>query len=301
MGGYPASGTPAVVNGRCYVAGAAGLYCLSVKDGSVIWQAPLAFTNSSPLVAGGAVYVKSNGREGLTAFDAETGRLLWRCDVGGGGNFECFNIVQSPILWRAGGKDFVLCLSMSGLYCIDPATGKALWCEKNGGTAEGGSTPALSGDTLVVDCDADVKAFKLTPQKAELLWTSKPGDHRAGSPLIYGGYAYVAGEGLLRCLDLKTGERKAASTKMQGSNYTSPVAADGKLFYVNGHGWYPLFVQMISASPDKMEELGVFPNPQKGGHGLVCTCSSPALANGRIYPRMINYVACYDLTEAGNK
>lgn len=64
---WGASSTPAVWDGKCYVTGSAGLYCLNVKDGSVVWQSKTKFSNSSPLVANGVVY--SMVPE-LTAFDA---------------------------------------------------------------------------------------------------------------------------------------------------------------------------------------------------------------------------------------
>ena len=71
---FGASGTPAVWDGKCYAAGSAGLYCLSVKDGSVVWQVKTKFSNSSPLILNGVVYVAVPE---ATAFDAKTGKLLW--------------------------------------------------------------------------------------------------------------------------------------------------------------------------------------------------------------------------------
>jgi hypothetical protein len=56
---------------------------------------------------------------------------------------------------------------------------------------------------------------------------------------------------------------------------------------------------MLQAGSDKLEVLGLFPDPKKGGS--VASCTSPALANGRLYVRLLDCLACYDLTEAGNK
>jgi RNA polymerase sigma factor (sigma-70 family) len=52
----PAS-TPAVWGGKLYVAGVDGLYCLSAKEGALLWQVKGGPSHSSPLVADGvAVY-----------------------------------------------------------------------------------------------------------------------------------------------------------------------------------------------------------------------------------------------------
>jgi hypothetical protein len=63
------SATPAVCGGKCYVVGAMGLYCLSAKDGAVLWKVEGEAAHASPLVADGVVYHGGNGR----AYDAETG------------------------------------------------------------------------------------------------------------------------------------------------------------------------------------------------------------------------------------
>ena len=68
-----ASSTPAIVDGKCYVQGSAGFYCLSAKDGTVVWQAKTKYSNSSPLVMNGFVYVSTPEP---TAFDARTGQML---------------------------------------------------------------------------------------------------------------------------------------------------------------------------------------------------------------------------------
>jgi len=51
---------------------------------------------------------------------------------------------------------------------------------------------------------------------------------------------------------------------------------------------------MLQANPEKFVSLGAF-SPG------VAMMSSPAVANGKLYLRLLDGVACYDLTEAGNK
>jgi hypothetical protein len=74
---------------------------------------------------------------------------------------------------------------------------------------------------------------------------------------------------------------------------SSPVIADGKIFYfpvLNKPGWVkPADIGMFSASPEKFELLARFP-------AWTSDHSSPAIAGGRLYARMKDHVACYDLT-----
>lgn len=51
-------------------------------------------------------------------------------------------------------------------------------------------------------------------------------------------------------------------------------------------------VRMYKPTPEKFEELGRF-NP------VVANCTSPVIANGKLYLRLEDGVACYDLTAQG--
>jgi outer membrane protein assembly factor BamB len=301
--GYGASGTPAVAGDKIYVQGSAGLYCLSVKDGAVIWQKETTFTNSSPLVANGAVYVTYPD---LIAYDAETGRLLWKTPVGAGG-YSGPN--YSVVSWTSGGKNYLVGISDGwggGLYCIDPDTGKPLWKVASVGGGEGSSSVAIKDDTAVFYGSGGIYAFKLTPQKAEQLWKTPIAAWRGDSMIIYQDYVYAGSSNPMRCLDLKTGAVKW-ETKKLGNFYSSPILADGKVLYPTGHGWYPLALAMFRATPDQYEELGRFPSnySEYTNSGLIATCSSPAIADGRLYLRcggnvarrgiLGGCVACYDL------
>jgi hypothetical protein len=71
---------------------------------------------------------------------------------------------------------------------------------------------------------------------------------------------------------------------------SSPVLADGKVFALpmaNSN------VGMFRASYEKFEELGQTPR------WMVSSCSSPAIAAGKLYVRMADHVACYDITQYG--
>ena len=168
MGHFGACGTPAVVGDRIYASGSAGVYCLSVNDGSVIWQKKTDYTHSSPLVAQDAVFVVLH--EGLVAFSAKNGNKLWSLSVGGYGNFQCFAPCSSAVEWISGGKSYLVGVAGCGLYCVDPDKGKMLWQEPAAKQWEGSSTPAIHGDLVVVHGDKGVQAYRISPEKADLIW-----------------------------------------------------------------------------------------------------------------------------------
>ena len=299
---WGASSTPAIVKDRIYVAGSAGLYCLAVKDGAVVWQTKAALGMSSPVVADGRIYLYEGGpsqnaykwhaAEALTAFSAENGKVLWRQPKVGNTN-------GSIVLWANGGKNYLISGAPGGPYCIDPDTGAVLWACPQGAPAVGNTwncdgTPAISGDIVVLYADHKM-AFKMTPQKAELLW-KRPVGTRGASPLIYQDHAYFfGGQGHATCIDLKTGVVKWDQKGITCES-TSPVLADGKIFYIsviNNPSWHtPRNIGMFNPSPVKFEELGRFP-------AWMSWTASPAIAGGNLYVRMKDCVACYDVRQYG--
>src|SRR5205085_5287278 len=90
--------------------------------------------------------------------------------------------------------------------------------------------------------------------------------------VLVDGYLYGSDEGLLTCLDFKTGEVQwAERTPGKGSiSY-----ADGRLYYRNEGG--PFF--LVDANPTKYVECGRFTRPGRGSPAW----PHPVLANGRLY------------------
>jgi outer membrane protein assembly factor BamB len=301
---WGSSATPAVVNDRIYAAGSAGLYCLSVKDGAVVWQVKAVLGHSSPVVADGRVYIYEGNPEKaprneisfaflgvgmLTAYSAEDGKLLWHQPK--------VRVTNGTVaLWAHEGKNYLISGARGGPYCVDPATGDVLWEPPAGaprvpGVWANNDTPIISGDIVVLASEPKM-AFRMTPGKAELLWKI-PGSGHDGNPLIYQDHAYFfQGGGGALCVELKTGIVKWKFFK--GGHYiggqSSAVLADGKIFsFPVGFQWYkPACIGMFKASPETFEELGRFP-------AWMSECTSPAIAGGRLYVRMTDHVACYDL------
>ena len=275
-----ASSTPTISDGKCYVAGSGGFYCLNVAEGSVVWQAKTQFSHSSPLVMNGVVYCLVPE---AAAYDAETGRLLWR-QPGVKSSDSSFTSRTS------GGADYLIIAVDGGVFCLDPATGKPLWRAPGGGS----QIPVIAGTDTLVMVSGDTRAFKLTPAKAEMLWEAKnTGDARGASPLVYQDHVYLAGAchsgDAVRCIDLKTGAPKWNPHSFCAES-SSPVMADGKIIALIEEDEGSLFPVMYRAVPERFEELGRF-NPHAGPG------ASPAIVNGKMYLRLQDCVGCWDLSE----
>ena len=298
--------TPAVWNGKCYAAGVLGLYCLSAKDGSLLWQAKSKMVHASPAVANGIVFHYN------TAYDAETGKVLWTYPSGSRGN-------ASPALWVTGGKTYVIAANgkhgADNWCCLDMETGKVLWDMNIASNPFG--FPVINGDIMVaIDSlqPRKIQAYKLSLAGAELLWSKPSIKGGEGSYTVWKDHVYfLYGNGLnaptrAECLDLKTGDSKWISETyvVPGGSETpvgQPIAADGKILRCDGnfHGSsfnncvprrdsvHTFGFEMFAANADgKYDRLGRF---EPG----ICPMTSPALADGRLYVRLEKCVACYDL------
>ena len=317
LGAFGVSSTPTISNGKCYVAGANGLYCLSVMDGSLVWLARSNVnglpSHASPLVVGNIAYQQGS------AYNTEDGKLLWSQTTDGWG----FNW-ESPPVWSAGGRNYVLsycgCSQKRGWVnqfgFLDLETGKILF-QLDGVRPEAGSiyNPTISGDNLLIFSGSPngIRKYKLSPTGAELLWTRGGArtNQVCGNWVPWQNHLYVFASNdrysptHIECLDPQTGELKWKSATYTdcGVSITTPVIADGKMFNTicpgNDHAtrsaWriedssYGYHLEMVRASPE-----GGYVRLGKFSPGI-CNFSSPAIADGRLYLRLDKCVACYDL------
>ena len=208
---------------------------------------------------------------------------------------------MSPLLFTSGGKNFVLTTdfkeeSSSSYCCLEMETGKSLWNFKS----PVGSITTIHDDILVAPPlygASGAKAYKLSPTGAEVLWKKMVS---GGAGHVYQDHIYMPGS-VYTCVDLKTGEPTWKNAIPGGvSECSSTVLADGKIFtplgeahqLTKGFGDLTYSLSMIQATPEKYTELGVF-NPK------MCMMTAPAIANGRMYLRLLDGIACYDLQEHG--
>ncbi|MBI4905894.1 MAG: PQQ-binding-like beta-propeller repeat protein [Acidobacteria bacterium] len=132
----------------------------------MVWKTAVPFSRSSPIVAGGRVYLTAYENNNLItmALDAGSGRVLWRNEISRPTAKQPHksNDPASPTP-ASDGRNVYAFFPDFGLVSYD-AQGKERWRVTLGpfdsfyGLA---SSPVISGDTLLLNCDARSKAFLL--------------------------------------------------------------------------------------------------------------------------------------------
>ena len=267
-----ACSTPCVSGGRLYAVGSTGMvYCLDAATGSNVWERLLGLTHASFMVVDGMAIIPATE---LTALDAATGALLWRCR-------EVKTMHNSTVLWRAGSNAFALCNTGKDVVCVDLRTGTARW------RVPGGlySTPAVANDTLVVltgDAVNGLSAYRLTPDKAERVWKADLRD-RGATPAVRGGRVYAYAKGVAACFNLADG-KELWRTSTGGQEISSPVLAGDVLIVPAAGG-----LAFLDAAP--------------GGSGAILAkvkikmsaCATPAVAGGLLVVRGDKALVAYEL------
>ena len=233
---------------------------------------------------------------------------------------------SSPAIYDAGDRKLVLVNAPGGeTICVDMRDGKHLWSVDS---QAGHSTPLVVGDLLLTygsSRKGGLRCFKLSPKGAEHQWTYQRVADSGSCPVVVDGHVYVQGERRLACVDLETGvDQWMTDLDISRPRYTSLVAADGKVVYAfDGVLCFAAdpeeFKQLMNAKIDangllaeeaafrkqlKMDELEKTAEGQKQAERIwrdkfnnagTLACSSPAIADGRLYLRLQNGVVCYDL------
>ncbi|MEQ8790907.1 MAG: PQQ-like beta-propeller repeat protein [Pirellulaceae bacterium] len=322
---FAQSSSPAVIEGRLYVLGAGRVArCIDAASGKDLWDRQLPgefrdeYLQSSFAVADGVAVVLCGALFGL---DARTGDVLWENN-----DDESRTLHSSPAIYQAGDRQLIIANIPGGeTICVNPKDGRTLWRVES---QAGHSTPLVVGDKLLTygsSRKAGLRCFQLSPEGAEELWICQRVADPGSSPVVVDGNVYVQGERRLACVDLATGDQMwMTDLDISNPRYTSLVAADGKVLYAfEGVLCFSAdpqeYKQLMNARIDadgllaeetafrrqlNMDELEKTAEGQKEAEQLwrktfnnagPLPCASPAIVDGRIYVRLKNGVACYDL------
>jgi outer membrane protein assembly factor BamB len=328
--------TGVIADGRFYFMGESGwLYCLDAATGKVVWdsreanpQRVAAFENNlarlkrgeiklplddptragrgsmASLVArefggvyqtqaslaliggtlvcpsGGAADGRGWGTQALVGIDPHTGTRLW-------GPVKDVKFGHwTPAKWIHDGREY----AVTGRACLEPATGNVLWTldAKTESTADG----VVVGATLVIPGTRQgdpTCAYRLTPTRAERIWQIDPATKSApwyvtmAADAGRGIVAYKAGHSEAFVIDVETGkvlDHKYIGNKLWGGNAIMGdrlIDAQTRMCRITDVG--------------KLEYLGSL-------YGIRFTCTTPALADGRIFVRAPYGIVCYDLRKS---
>ncbi len=319
------SGTPTLNDGKLLILGAGRkARCIDAQNGKELWATSLSgefhdeYFMSSFVVVDGVAAVLCGYLVGL---DAQTGEILWKGD-----DKATRGTHSSPVVWR-GGNESLLVVNVAGsdTIAVEPRSGRERWRVKSEASL---STPVIVGDLMITlggSRRGGMRCFRISSDKAEQLWVYNGLGDKGSSPVVVGDYVYAQGEKRLACVELASGTAAwTAQLDLTNPQYTSLVAVDGKVLYAydgllcfaaNPQEYQPLvqakfdragliaseafFRQKLGL--DKLEkeagglEKSVKLFKQEVGDQGPLPCTSPAIVDGRLYLRLRNSLACYDL------
>jgi outer membrane protein assembly factor BamB len=291
--------TPTVDGDRLYALGVNGdLVCLKVADGKEVWHKNLVKDfggaipswgySESPLVDGNKLIVTPGRKQAtLAALNKLTGETIWTSQVPQGDGAAYSSVVAFEALGR---REYVQFMS-GGVVGISAEDGKFLWRYNKPSAGINCSTPVCWGDCVFAAASYGrggglVKLSRDGDKvKADEVYFTKHMKNHHGGMVLVNGYLYGSNEGLLACLEYKTGK---VMWEHRNPGKGSILYADGRLYYRNEGG--PIF--LVEANPKKYVEQGRFNQPERSRSPA---WSHPIIANGKLYIRDQSVLFCYDV------
>jgi outer membrane protein assembly factor BamB len=298
-----ANPTPAV-DGKRVVAffGSEGLHCLDL-DGKPLWVVDLGLLDSafhavhdaqwgfgsSPVIHDGRVIVQCDVLSGcfLAAFDAATGREVWRTPR------DDVPTWSTPAIDLRDGRTRILANGHRHIAGYDFATGKEVWRLRGGGdipvpapivagglafftSAHGGTAPILA---VRASAAGDITHPEGKTSNDHLAWSRARGGNYMQTPIAIDDILYLCGDsGVLSAYRLATGDEIAKRRLATGAFTASPVSAAGRIYFTSEEG----AVHVVKAGA-ALEEIAA--------NDLGETClATPAVAEGAIYFRTRSHI-----------
>jgi outer membrane protein assembly factor BamB len=242
--------------------GSEGLYAFDMK-GKQLWKKDLGVldagffavpeaqweTGSSPILHDNVAVVQADVQKGsfLAAFDAKTGRELWRASR------DDVPTWSTPTVHVVNGRTQLIVNGMRHIGAYDFKTGEVIWRMKGLGdipvptpvvhegfvyitNAHGPGSPVFA---IRETATGDISLPDGSTTSSGVVWSYPRGGGYLATPLVYRGLLYVLNyNGVLTVYDAKTGERKYQQRLADGSTAftASPVAADGKAYFASEDG-----------------------------------------------------------------
>jgi outer membrane protein assembly factor BamB len=234
------------------VADATGVYALFAtgdvaafdRDGNLRWYRSLVgdypgVVNNLGLAASPVLYrdvlivpMDSAGSESfLAGLEVKDGRNRWKVPRPSSVNWV------TPVLVTRGPQTELFIQSGGERAGYDPLTGQELWKDKEGGSSM--PSPVADGGRVVTFASGLVSLEQRSAHAPPAVaWQAKNLSTQYCTPLVYKGRVYTINRaGALACTDAETGKPVWKDPpRLKGPFWASPVAADGRLYAVNGEG-----------------------------------------------------------------
>jgi outer membrane protein assembly factor BamB len=167
--------------------------------GKIRWRTRIGPTESSPLVAGGSVYV-GDWRGRVYALDEKTGAVRWA--------FQGKGRIKGAVA-KSGNRLYVGTYD-GYLYALRATTGKVIWRTRSqdrlGGRGQFYSTPAVAYGRVYIG-STDRKVYSYGAASGKLRWSQGTGGYVYASPAVWEKTVYVGSySGRFYAFDAATGD-----------------------------------------------------------------------------------------------
>ncbi len=183
------------------------------------WTARVGtYSDESPVVVDGVVYVGADSNDHLWALDASTGAVRWTFPTGG-------PVDSTPAV--SAGAVFVTSY-FGDLFAVDAGTGAELWSHPIGNYAF--SSPAVADGVVYVGGGDDESLHALDAATGAELWSFNTGSYVGSSPAVAHGVVYVGSlDHNVYAVDAETGT-ELWRYLTGDSVYSSPAVVDGVVY-----------------------------------------------------------------------
>ncbi len=215
----------------------------------------------------------------VVAHDLRTGQERWKASRMTGVKKEDGDSYTTPLLWQNDDRREVVLMGGQVLDAYDPPTGKRLWYLPDligsrtitGPVAADGViyiTQGMRKPLLAVRPGGDGKRTR-----QDIVWQFDQGTPDSPTPTVWGQSLFlVTNDGVARCLDLASG-RLQWKERLKGEYRASPLAADGRVYFLNTKG-----LTTVMAASTRMSHLTENPLDDE-------TIASPIVSDRHIFIR----------------
>lgn len=276
------------------------LACVQAATGRLVWKVNLENQfggrmmsgwrwSESPLLDGNLVVVTPGGSRGtVLALNKTTGTAIWQS-----AQLKDSAAYSSlvPVDW-ANIRQYIVFTDKS-VAGVAARNGQLLWrADRLGETAVVPTPVAKEGVVFVtsgynVGCNAFQVGFAGGRFTVRELYSGKQMRNHHGGVVLVGDYVYGFDEGVLKCIELKTG-REVWADRSVGKG--AVAYADGHLYCRSENG--P--IALVEATPEAYREKGRFDQPDRSRRQA---WPHPVVFGGRLYIRDQDVLLCFDVRE----
>jgi len=244
-----ASPTPILDGERVYLHfGTYGTACLS-DEGKVLWRRTLKYSHvhgpgGSPALVGDSLIISCDGAKDpfVVALNCKTGKPRWKTPREDHGDRRKFAF-STPLAIELKGEQQVVSPGAGGVSSYHLGTGRSLWHVRYPGGYSVVPRPVFGHGLVFVSSSFD-KATLLAIRPdgkgditdSHVVWRMKQNAPHSPTPQLVGDELYViADNGILSCLDAKTGKRHWRE-RLGGDFSASPLHAAGRIYFLDEDG-----------------------------------------------------------------